>query len=193
MLSVYSDESGFPHASIQSLACIVGTQEECSALRTRLQVLLEKVQIEECKYTKIRAKKKLFLLAQDILSSSVHRTNTTTGAIFLFTWKEMRLLYTSAMAHIIAHYPDISIAFFPDKNLTLQRHTSQHIFTDHPSIVQTQPVLVRDESLIMIADLYAGIARARFSSPSTRDPWNKIDHHRKLLDDMVTFPIIQIS
>lgn len=164
-IHIYTDESWFPDHAIQTLAIIRWSAAHCTQLRTNIDAILA---IHNCfgmKRSKIRAKKRFFHCAQQIIEEiDTWKRHSNERWVCLYTWWNVMDLYHLFFADM-SQKGHTDFSFFPDKNLTLKWHTKQHAFTWDDRFVQVTPVLARHESLIIGADLLAGMYREAHERP----------------------------
>lgn len=156
---IYSDESGFPSSALLAVSILVGTPERCASLRTDVMTCLQQYRLKEIKRSKIRAKKKSFVAAQELFKQVEYYRTHGDIAVLSTIGPDIKELYRQLLEEIKHIFPRDRFVFFPDKNLTLHWHRSRHMFSEESSFTSITPVTTVTEPLIMICDLYAGMTR----------------------------------
>ncbi len=164
-IHVYADESWFPDHTIQTVGIVWWSKEACDELRCKINEISATYNAPDTKWSKIRAKKRLFLCAKELLLCGYERSQSTWGVwITVYTWWSVQELYKKFFDEMTTSW-STWFCFYPDKNLTLKRHTEKHIFTHDKRFLRIQPILMRDEPLLILADLLAGMYREYAERP----------------------------
>lgn len=171
MIHVYSDESWFPDHEVQAVAAIFGTQEACSVLRETLMRIIFHHNAWWIKRSKIRAKKHFLAAAKEIFFAMYDRIHMPNQWIYVLTTHNVSLAYQKLFDHLHEIWYD-QFVFYPDKNLTLQWHTNNHLFTGDERFARIIPMTVAQEPLFLIPDLLAWLVRESTERPVLTKIWS---------------------
>jgi hypothetical protein len=173
-MQIFSDESGFPDQTIQTVCFLRWDKQALDSLRINLLKHHNIYTNSNLKRSKIRAKKSLLQAALNICLIIQTWQLQNKCWITVFVWNDVRYLYRKGMIFFQEHYNKSNklISFFPDKNLTLQWHTMNHQFVDDKRFLNIMPVTLSNETLWVIPDLFAGMVREAMQRPDlfTSDP-----------------------
>lgn len=166
MICVYTDESWFPDHTWQTVGAVRWSSEACAALRASIVKILDEFALPSLKRSTIRAKKKRYRCALSVLDAVAVRTRESRNqGVMIVSWTSVEVLYTQLFANLPA-WDDSWFHFYPDKNLTLQWHTSQHMFQMDKRFLSIEPVRLITEPLIIVADMLAWMAREATERPA---------------------------
>lgn len=164
-MHVYSDESWFPDHEVQTVWFVYGTATNCALLTSSIWEILEQYNCSLVKRSKIRAKKQLFSCAGAILWQTKERLWQYTNCWILVTAKgTVYEQYRDFFDYLWKTNKGL-FYFFPDKNLALQWHTKQHLFSWDDRFLEIQPVQTTTTPLLIVADLLSGMLREAKERP----------------------------
>lgn len=166
-MHIFSDESWFPDQSLQTVCFLRWEKTDLDALRISVIKHQEMSGTGNLKRSKIRAKKNLLHATLDICEIVNTWQKKHHGGVMVFIWDNVSHLYTKWIECFYDRWNKNKqlISFFPDKNLTLQRHTRNHQFIHDKRFLHITPVTLRHEPLWVIPDLFAGMVREARQRP----------------------------
>ncbi len=166
-IHVYSDESWFPDHKVQTVWFVYGSWSDCKQLASTVTKICEQYDCPSVKRSKIRAKKQLFSCADAILWQATQRLSEHKNRGMLVTSKGDIYHQYKSFFEYLKEIGKWLFSFFPDKNLTLQWHKEQHLFSWDVRFLEIQPVQMNNAPLLIVADLLAGMVREAKERPDT--------------------------
>lgn len=163
--SIYADESGYPHEQVQSICMIGGETTVCNGLQQELQRILETLQCDEIKFSKIKAGSTILEAAESLLDILIPLFQQKSLFVFNIvdtyaTQYSLEELYTRLFKLLGAYTHDGDrMIFFPDENHFKHLFSSLLLETGvHPGMA-ILPQSSHKQPLIQACDLIAGMCR----------------------------------